>query len=65
MKNLIILVSFTLLMITAQAQVDYSTNCKYFEITKMQFNQTTGKDTLYVTVYNDCDSCDPWLFIQG
>jgi hypothetical protein len=57
MKNLIILVSFTLLMITAQAQVDYSTNCKYFEITKMQFDQTTGKDTLYVTVYNDCDSC--------
>lgn len=57
MKNLVILVSFSLLMINAPAQVDYSTNCKYFEITKMQFDQTTGKDTLYVTVYNDCDSC--------
>ncbi len=57
MKNLVILISFSLLMINAPAQVDYSTNCKYFEITKIQFDQTTGKDTLYVTVYNDCDSC--------
>ncbi len=43
MKNLVILISFSLLMINAPAQVDYSTNCKYFEITKMQFDQTTGK----------------------
>jgi hypothetical protein len=57
MKNLIILISFLLLMISVSAQVDYSTNCKYFEITKMQFDQTAGKDTLYVTVYNDCDTC--------
>ena len=57
MKNLIILISFSTLMVTAPAQVDRWTSCEDLEITKMQFDQTTGNDTLYVTVYNDCDSC--------
>jgi hypothetical protein len=57
MKNLIILISFILFIVSAAAQKVYSPACEYFEITKMQFDQTTGKDTLYVTVYNDCDTC--------
>lgn len=58
MKNLIILISFSLLMITAPAQVVHFPACEDLMVTKMQFDQTTGKDTLYVTVYNDCDTCD-------
>jgi hypothetical protein len=56
MKNLIILISFSLLMITAPAQVVYFPACEDLMVTKMQFDH--GKDTLYVTVYNDCDTCD-------
>ena len=57
MKNLIILISFSTLIVTAPAQVVYSPSCENLTITKMQFDQTTGKDTLYITVYNDCDTC--------
>jgi len=58
MKNLIILISFSLLMITAPAQVVHFPACEDLMVTKMQFDQTTGNDTLYVTVHNDCDTCD-------
>jgi hypothetical protein len=58
MKYLIILISFLLLMGTAPAQVVHFLSCEDLEITKMQFDQTTGNDTLYITVYNDCDTCD-------
>lgn len=32
-------------------------NCENLEVTDMEFDQTTGKDTLYVTVFNECDTC--------
>ncbi len=58
MKNLIVLILFSLLMVTAPAQVVHFPSCEDLTITKMQFDQTTDKDTLYVTVYNDCDTCN-------
>lgn len=57
MKNLIILISFLLLMVNAPAQVPHSPSCEDLKVTKMQFDKTTGNDTLYVSVYNDCDTC--------
>lgn len=62
MKNLIILILNLLLMITAPAQVVYSPTCEDLKVTKMQFDQTTDKDTLYVTVYNDCDTCNQAVY---
>jgi hypothetical protein len=62
MKNLIILISFLLLMVTAPAQVVHFPSCEDLKVTKIQFDQTTGKDTLYVTVYNDCDTCNQAVY---
>lgn len=62
MKNLIILISFLLLIVTAPAQVVHFPSCEDLKVTKMQFDQTTGKDTLYVTVYNNCDTCDQAVY---
>ncbi|GAB1450633.1 hypothetical protein MASR2M47_06890 [Draconibacterium sp.] len=62
MKNLIILILFSVLTVSASAQPAYFPSCNDLEITKMQFDKTTGNDTLYVTVYNDCDTCNQAVY---
>ncbi len=62
MKNLIILIVFIISITNVIGQTGYFPSCEDLKVTKMQFDQTTGKDTLYVTVYNDCDTCDQAVY---
>lgn len=48
---------FIFLKKKAFQQVTDFPSCEDLKVTKMLFDQTTGKDTLYVTIYNDCDTC--------
>jgi hypothetical protein len=60
-KNLIILIVFISSITNAIGQSGYFLSCENLKITEMRFDQTTQGDTLYITVYNDCDSC--WQYV--
>jgi hypothetical protein len=56
MKKYILFLVLYASILNASAQSKLLT-CDDLEITEMGFDQTTQSDTLYITVFNDCDSC--------
>lgn len=62
MKNLLILIAVSALAVNVSAQAVHFPSCDDLEVTNMQFDNTTGHDTLYVSVYNDCDTCDQMAY---
>ncbi len=60
MKSLIF-IYFLLLANNTIAQVVYFPSCEDLKVTEMIFNDS-GRDSLYITVFNDCDTCDTHIY---
>jgi hypothetical protein len=61
MKKYILFLVLYASILTISAQYELLT-CDDLEITEMRFDETTHSDTLYITVFNDCDSCGQYVY---
>jgi cbb3-type cytochrome oxidase cytochrome c subunit len=62
MKNIIFLIVFITSITNVIGQPVYFPSCEDLKITEMRFDTTSEIDTMFITVYNDCDTCHQHVY---